>query len=97
MTDGLPLELLVEAIGALMVLDEATVVVEVVLVLVPTLSEVVLMAAASTLEADADLGGLSSSLSLIVITSGTTFRGCVPCLEWAKGGVSWMVICEGLP
>ena len=75
MTDGQPLELLVEAIGALMVLDEATVVVEVVLVLVPTLSEVVLMAAASTLEADADLGGLSSSLSLIVITSGTTFRG----------------------
>ena len=41
MTDGQPLELLVEAIGALMVLDEATVVVEVVLVLVPTLSEVV--------------------------------------------------------
>ena len=75
MTDGQPLELLVEAIGALMVLDEATVVVEVVLVLVPTLSEVVLMAAASTLEADVDLGGLSSSLSLIVITSGTTFRG----------------------
>ena len=93
MTEGQPLELLVEAMGALMVLDEATVVVEVVEVLVPTLSEVLI--AASTFEAS--FGGDSSSLSLIVMTSGTPFRGCVPCLEWAKGGVSCMVICEGLP
>ena len=61
-----------EATGALIVLAVATVVVAVVLVVVTTLSEAVVTTASLGLtEADAEAEGLSSSLSLMVMTSGT--------------------------
>ena len=74
-TLGQPLELLVE-MGALIVLElEATVVVAVVLVVVTTLSEAVVTTGsdfAVVAAADSEAaGGDSSSLSLIVMTSGT--------------------------